>query len=432
MVELYNEEAEQIVLGTIIMDNQQFQKISDILEADFFHVKVNAKCYEYIAKNINDGGSVNLITIKQFFSNFFINEGLEAKEGINYLQNLLSEASTAFDIREYAFLIKENHSKRILLDITKECEKEILSKSVVEICDKISGIISRIDADTKETPLLTTQEMAQALQNNWDQDLSMQAIKTGLPRLDTMMNGGLYPKKLYIIGAAPGTGKTTMAQQIILHGLQSQIGCVFISMEMERENVLCRFLSSLSSINPFRIASNQVYKHEQEAFSNATQSWENISKTYMMTDKGNMTIHQIRSTIKRALRKNKIGLVVVDYVQIIPTREVKNINEASLIKENVTALKEMAKEFNIAILALSQVTKDDSGGKPSMKSLKGSGGIAEGADFVGMMWAKDDEEQNQSNKSLGFSVVKNRNGSMGEISIDYEGEFGRFTEINNF
>ena len=432
MVELYNEQAEQIVLGTIIMNNEQYKRIADVLEDNFFYVDINQETYKHISKIINDGGSVNIITVKQLFSNFFIKKGLDAKDGLNYLQNVLNEASTVFDIREYAFLIKENYSKRILLDLLKDSQDDISSKSVVDICDNISHVISKIDADTKEVPLLTTKDMAKALQKNWEEDLGSKAVKTGLPSLDQMMNGGLYPKKLYIIGAAPGTGKTTLAQQIILQGLESKIGCVFISMEMERENVLSRFLGHLSSINPFRIGANKIYKHEENNFIVATEKWEKISKHYMMTDKGNLPIHQIKSTIKRAIRKNKVGLVVVDYVQIIPTREVRNINEASLIKENITTLKEMAKEFNVAILALSQVTKDDTGGKPSMKSLKGSGGIAEGADFVGMMWAKDEDQQNQSNKSLGFAVVKNRNGSMGEISMNYDGEFGRFTEVNNF
>jgi replicative DNA helicase len=166
-------------------------------------------------------------------------------------------------------------------------------------------------------------------------------------------------------------------------------------------------------------------------FNHACQKWERFKNNILITEKGSLSISQIRSTVKRIKRKHKIDLVAVDYIQIIQTRDQKNLNEATLIKENVTALKEIAKEFNVVMVALSQITKDALGGRPGLKSLKGSGGIAEGADTVINMWTDSDQEQEgQKNKNLNMEIAKNRNGICGTLSVNFDGEFGIFSEQN--
>lgn len=423
-MKFFNIEAEQAILGTIILNNIYLRKVEDVLMSQYFALPEHQKIYKRVSEGINAGENSNQIGLKQFFDYELENIG-----GSQYLSELLLAASNVSEIRNYAFLVKENFLKRQLVDLAERIPEMLSTSNVVNVCDELSFQISKMDNEIKEVPILSTQDMAEALENNWKNNIDSRNITTGVKKLETLMNGGLYSKKLYILGAAAGVGKTSFAQQIIKNALEKEIGCLFFSMEMERENVLTRFLGSIAQINPFRIAINKFHSHEKELFAKATEKWKAISANFFMTDKGSINVSQMKAVLKRVQRKNRIGLVVVDYIQIMPTRDAKNVNESTLIKENVTALKEMAKECDVAVLALSQIIKEDVSSKPSMKSLKGSGGIAEGADFIALMWADGESDKI---KPLKISVVKNRNGSLGEVSVDYDGEFGTFRENNNF
>lgn len=423
-VEFFNLEAEQNILGLIILNNEYLVSVEDILLPEHFHETAHQKIYDKILQLRKDGSSANTITLKQFFDS-----ELEYVGGSSYLSTLLGDASSLFNIRELACLVKEDYSKRKILGLMNEAAENLSTSKLADVCDKLISEMTKLDTESKEVEILDTSDMAEALKKNWELDTDSRKITTGLNGLNRLMNGGLYPKKLYIIGAAAGVGKTSFAQQVIAQGLESKIGCTFFSMEMERENILTRFLGAIARINPFRIAVNKFHLHEHEIFSKAAKKWSEISTNFFMSDKDSVSVGQMRSALKRITRKNRIGLVVVDYVQIMPTRDAKNVNEATLIKENITALKGLAKEFNVAVLGLSQIVKEDVASKPTMKSLKGSGGIAEGADFIGLMWQEG--EADEKVKPLKFTIVKNRNGPLGELDVDYDGEFGIFAERNN-
>lgn len=417
-------EAEQQILGTIIVNQEYLRKVEDILISDYFSEPFHQVIYSKFFDLKKDGISINAINLKTFFA---------AEKQSEYLPVLLrSTAELYCDIRDAAILLKEHYTKRKIHQLLSESIENLESSKVIDVCDNIINEIAKIDSDSRELEILTTEDMAKALENNWKLDLTSLSVPTGLPNLDKMLNGGLYPKKLYVVGAAPGVGKTSFSQQIIQNALQKNIGVMFFSMEMERETILARFLSAICRINPFRIQINKIYNHEINHFDNATKKWGDLSRgKFFMSDKSGVDVSKMKQAIKKMQRKNRIGLVVVDYIQIIPLRDAK-INEATLIKENIDNLKAIAKEFNVAVLALSQLTKEDVVSKPTVKSLKGSGGINEGADTTALLWADGESSDNTTNKSLKLMIAKNRNGSLGEVSINYDGEFGVFTENNNF
>jgi len=426
MLDFYNIEAEQAVLGTIILNNEYLRRVEDILVAESFYEAAHQEIYARIAQLKMDESLANQVSLKQFFES---TESIKAIGGVLYLSTLLGVASSIIDIRDYAFLIKENYNKRQINILLSEAAENLIKKSPLEITDSLTNELAKLDSDSKEVVILDGADMAKGLEDTWKQNLNSRCVLTGIKSLDEMLNGGFYPKKLYVIGAAPGCGKTSFFQQSALKGLEKQIGCLFFSMEMEKENVLTRFLGSLAKINPFRINLNNIFKHEEERFNQACSKWSELSKNFSMTEKGTLSLAQIKSVLKKVVRKRKLGLVGVDYIQIMQTRDSKNINETTLIKENISGLKELAKDFDVAMVVLSQITKDALGGRPGLKALKGSGGIAEGADCVINMW-NDAEEQQEGNskKSINIEVAKNRNGRMGTLSIEFDGEFGIFSE----
>lgn len=423
----YSQEAEEIVLGTIIVSNEYYRNVSDTLHSFHFFYPRNQLIFARIEEGIENEQIQNQITLKQFFES---EDLIKDAGGALYLANLLSVASAVVDIRHYANLIIDNYNKREQWSIYREALTNLETKSAVKVGEEVLEKVSKLENESSVVTVYDGTDMAAGLQEIWKK--KPEAIKSKIASLDKMLNGGFYAQKLYVIGAAPGCGKTSFAQQIILNALEEGKSCLFFSMEMEKENVLTRFLSAISKINPFRILLNKFFEHESDSFNHACRKWEGFKSRILITEKGSLSISQIKSTVKRIKRKHKIDLVAVDYIQIIQTRDQKNLNEATLIKENVTALKEIAKEFGVVVIALSQITKDALGGRPGLKSLKGSGGIAEGADTVINMWTDSDQEQEKSEKkNLNLEIAKNRNGISGTLSINFDGEFGIFTEITN-
>lgn len=423
----YSEEAEQIVLGTILINNEYYKSVSDSLHSSHFFFPQNQAIFSRIEECLKNESVADQITLRQFFES---EPSIKEVGGSLYLTTLLSSASTIIDIRQYANLIIDNFQKREQWSFYKEALSDLETKSSQKVADNILDKIAKLENESQSVSVYDGADMAAGLQEIWKKPLV--GIESGIPTLDKMLNGGFYPQKLYVIGAAPGSGKTSFSQQVILNAIKKDIKALFFSMEMEKENVFTRFLSAMTKINPFRILINNIYNHEQYRFNEACKDWEKLRDKISVADKGSLTINQIRATAKRIKRKKNIGLVVVDYIQIIATREKTNLNEATLIKENVTALKEIAKDLNVVVIALSQITKDSLGGRPGLKSLKGSGGIAEGADTVINMWTDSDQEQEGNQiKNLNLEIAKNRNGRGGTLSIDFDGEFGIFKEKTN-
>lgn len=422
MLEYTNIEAERSILGLLIMHNDALIKVSDILKANDFYSDSHQMIYDEILKRVNMEKEVaDIITLRPFFDTL--------PEGGAYL-NDLANVSGIMPIRDYAFNLIELAKKRRLLSGLHESIVLLETKSSSDVATKTQDLIASIDSDSKEIDVFDGDGMEQALVDGWKDGTSNIIIPSGVGSLDEMLNGGFTVSKLYTIAAAPGTGKTSLSQQIMVKALEKDYGVLFISMEMERKNIFARFLASFSSINPFRIVINNIFNYEQQAFDNALKKWQRLKSNYFMTEKGNMTLGQIENVLKRKLKANPIKLLVIDYLQIMQLRESKNMSEASLIKENVTGLKNLATKYNISVIQLSQLTKDAIGGRPGLRSLKGSGGIGEDSDCVINLWTDSQDTERKKVKAINIEVAKNRNGSQGDLVVNFDGEYNRFTESN--
>ncbi len=419
-----NQEAEEILLGNLIMQNKALAKVSDILKPEHFCVGNNGLIYDEILKKINLEKSVaDLITLRPFFQNL--------PEGLGYLKFLIAAASSLSPLRDYAVNLIELAEKRKLAKGFQTFNKALEEKASADIVSEAQDLISSVESDFSETQIFDGEELEKSLLESWKDGSSEIIIPCGVGRLDKMLNGGFTIDKLYTIGAAPGTGKTSFAQQIILQALKKKFGVLFFSMEMERKNLFVRFLASFAKINPFRILINNIFTHEQESFDFSLKEWNRLKENYFMTENG-VGLKNIETALKRKLKTNAIKLIVVDYIQIMHMRDSKNMSEATLIKENVRGLKELATKYHVCIIALSQITKDALGGKPGLKALKGSGGIGEDSDCVINLWTDSEEDsENSSKRPINIEVAKNRNGMRGNLVVNFDGEFNIFTE-NNF
>jgi len=258
-------------------------------------------------------------------------------------------------------------------------------------------------------------------------------VPTGFVKLDELLNGGLYAQQLVIIGARPSIGKTSLAQGVILNSSNLSKKCLFLSLEVDKKNVFIKFLSNLKSIQPWKILKRILNQSEMQAVITGKEQLKKMG--IYVNDSSFLTIAQIGRIIKTQIELQPVDLVVVDYVQIVRGEEIRGKNEATLIKETTSALKGFAKQYDVSMLALAQINRKAVEGakqEPTINDFKGSGGIEEDADVAIILHRDRTEghEESYFSRSGKLIVAKNRHGRTGEINIDFDGEFGRFTETN--
>lgn len=426
-MELYNTEAEQILLGSIIYNNNYLNIINDFFDKEHFSSIEHKVIFEEILALNEQGFIADMVSLKPFFK-----ENLILKEvgSLDYLNSLLAVASSHVEIREYALIITELWKKRELENCINDV-KEVLSTNTLDFAiNKIENAVKKIDVNINSVQLFDGEEAL----NDWylekDKQKVIQPIPTNIESLNKMLNGGLHKEGLYVFGAGSGTGKTFFAQNIILNALKLDYGVLFVSMEMSKRKIIARFLSILSRINSFRILINNIYKHEENDFNFALETWKSFQKKFFIVEKVSLSTKEIEFALKKALKKNHIDLIVIDYAQIMKLNLDKNFNESSLIKQNVNFLAKIAQRYKVPVFLLSQLTKDKIGDKVSLSSLKGSGGLYEDADCVIAMWNDTaNQSSNTKNKVLQMEVLKNRDGLSDSVSINFNGDIGEFKEI---
>ena len=419
---LFNIEAEQGILGTIILNNEYLRRVEDILEVKHFAEESHKMIFEKILESKKEELVANTVTLKQFFDANFMN-----LEGSKYLSTLLAEASAIIDIRDYALVIIDLWRKRQLADVINQID--FGTESLNSAIDKIDGAIKEIDSDLQTIQVFDGEESIIDWAQQVEKKETLTPIPTNLKTLDEMLNGGFHKEGLYVFAAASGCGKTFFSQNIILNALKLNLGTFFVSMEMPKKKIMARFLSILSKINAFRVYIGNIFEWEQEKFNYALKDWERKQKKFFIVEKVSLSPKEIESALKKVLRKSPVDLLVVDYAQIMKLREARNFNEASLIKENVNSLAKLAQKYKMAVILLSQLTKDKISGKVGLGSLKGSGGLYEDADCVIAMW-QDEEKSKEKIKNLQMEVLKNRDGMSGGLSLQFNGDIGEFKEIN--
>jgi replicative DNA helicase len=248
------------------------------------------------------------------------------------------------------------------------------------------------------------------------------------------LNGGIHSQQLVIIGARPSVGKTTLAQNIILNSSKTGKKCLFVSLEVDKRNVTLKFLSNLCSIPAWKIGRNLVNQAQNQDLNRAKSELRQMA--IYTNDSSYLRVAQIGQIIKNQIQKQPVDLVVVDYIQIIKGDDPKGKNEALIIKENTTMLKALAKQYDVGILALAQINRkavEGANQEPTINDFKSSGGIEEDADVAIILHRDRSEEKKESyfSESGKLIVAKNRHGRTGEIAITFDGNFGRFIELEN-
>ncbi|OFW80443.1 MAG: replicative DNA helicase [Alphaproteobacteria bacterium RIFCSPLOWO2_01_FULL_40_26] len=465
--ELFNVEAEQAVLGTIILNNEYLNRVAEFLLPDHFYESAHQKIFAQILHNIEHVRIVaNQVTLKQFFDS---DPAIKAVGGALYLSTLLSSASAIIDIADYGRVIHDLALKRQLVMVgedvvnrvfnveekTSAAEQiELAESSLFKLSEHGNGRsdfrnISSSIKDTLDKTLLAKQR-----------DSHISGISTGLTDLDKILSG-MQQSDLIILAARPSMGKTALGINVAVNAckflnedLEDQkdkkaVG--FFSLEMSSDQLAARILSMECSINATKFRTGQLNETEWEAV--AVRSAEISKLPLFIDDTPALSISAIRTRARRMVRKNNLAFLVVDYLQLVrPTTTRANDGRVQEVSEITQGLKAIAKEFNIPVLALSQLSRaveqrEDK--HPQLSDLRESGAIEQDADVVAFIYrdayylerkrppeSESDRFNQWKNKMQEMAhkaeiiIAKQRNGPVGSLNLFFDAEFTRFGNLD--
>jgi len=457
-----NIEAEQAVIGSILVSNDIYDEIAPVLNAQKFFDPIHAKIYETIEKLINKGLLANPITLKNYFEN---DEGLKELGGQEYLIKITKFSTSTKQAIDYANIVQEMHLRRELIKISQNVladassNNEVTSsgEEMIQNAEKsLFDLAERGHFNQSflkfENALKQTIEMAK---NAYQNEEGIVGVPTGLTDLDSRL-GGMHKQDLLIIAGRPSMGKTALATNIAFHAAKniakkgSKSTVAFFSLEMSSEQLSTRILSEQSRIRSNDIRRGKVSEKEFEQF---IETSKNIFDLPLYIDETPaITISAISNRSRRIKRLFGLELIIVDYIQLMRTAGKRDWGRVQEISEITQGLKALAKELNVPVLALSQLSRqveqrDDK--KPQLSDLRESGSIEQDADVVMFVFREAYYLQNKE-PALGTAehaewqqkmdevshlaeilISKQRHGPTGNVKVEFEAMYTKFKDLEN-
>ena len=456
-----NIEAEQTILGSILANNEIFDEITDQLDESYFFDPIHQKIYKIIANLISKGLLANPVTIKNFFNS---KEELIEIGGIDYLVKLTKVSTTKNQIKYYSQLLSDLYIRRQLINISEETLEESKNKDleisgtyILENTErKLFEIAERGEFQrsfvTFKDALKETIDMATAAYKN---DQGIVGVPSGLTDLDDRL-GGLHKQDLLIIAGRPSMGKTALATNIAFNASLNikknnlKTSVAFFSLEMSSEQLSTRILSEQSRIKSNDIRRGKINQDDFERFIEASKNLETLP--LHIDDTPSITISALSNRARRLKRKEGLDLVVIDYIQLMKSSGYRNESRVLEIAEITQGLKALAKELDVPILALSQLSRqveqrEDK--KPQLSDLRESGSIEQDADVVMFVFREQyylekqepkpgtaehvewQEKMSQIHNEAEILIGKQRHGPTGVIKLEFESAFTKFKDATN-
>ena len=455
-----NIEAEQAVIGSILVSNDIFDDVSIIIDNKKFYDPVHQKIFAAIENLISKGMLANPITLKNYFEN---DNSLAELEGHEYLVKLTKFSTTIRQAIEYSKIVYDMHIRRELIKISETMTENASNKILDLPGNKIIEDSERLLFDLAEKGSLNTSfiKFDQALNytiemasNAFKNEEGIVGVPTGLTDLDDRL-GGMHNSDLLIIAGRPSMGKTALATNIAFHaakkiqekGTKSSIA--FFSLEMSSEQLSTRILAEQS-----RIKSNDIRRGRisEEQFDKFIETSKNISELPLYIDETPaISIAAMSNRARRIKRLHGLDLVVVDYIQLMSAANTRD-GRVQEISEITKGLKALAKELSVPVLALSQLSRAVEHRdikKPQLSDLRESGSIEQDADVVMFVYreayylekleprpatvehAEWQAKMNEVSNLAEIIIGKQRHGPTGNINVEFEAMFTKFRDIQN-
>jgi replicative DNA helicase len=391
-------EAEQALLGACLLNNEALDRIGDAVDPHHFFDPLHGRIFETLRDVVAGGRSATPVTLKPFFENEKPIGGITVPQ---YLGRLVTHATSVINARDYARTVRDAYERRQLIligeemvGVAYEAVSDFTPQQQIEEAEARLYALSQNKATTAhdwtaDTGISSTIDMIAAA---YTRDSGLSGISTGFPALDKDL-GGLAPSDLIILAGRPAMGKSALAANIAMNVARAQVQAFetgggepgevsFYSLEMSAEQLLMRQLASDTGISSIRMREGRISEDE---FRRITQAGEAIQRFPLHIDtSGALTIHQLMARARRRKRMHKTRLIVVDYLQLMASGE-RGENRVQEVTKITTGLKAMAKELDVPVIALSQLSRqveNREDKRPQLADLRESGSIEQDADIV--------------------------------------------------
>ena len=457
-----NIEAEQALLAALLTSNSVYERISDFLRPEQFYDDVNGKIFEAIAKLLENNQLADPLTLKNYFLQ---KDEMELIGGDRYLIELAKNSTILSNTTEYGKLIYDLYQRREILKISDEITNEAnsfdLETNASQIIEKAeaklynlssSGEISQ-DFKKFSTSLV---EAINSAESAYKREGQLSGIPTGFTDLDQLL-GGLHKTDLIILAGRPSMGKTALATNIAFKMVNTKsmddenkkniVG--FFSLEMSSEQLATRILAEDSSISSEKIRRGQLNSNDFQKIVKSSQTLGDLS--LYIDDSPNLSISALRTRARRLKRKYGLNAIVIDYLQLVRPSLSRPDNRVLEIAEMTRNLKSLAKELNIPVLCLSQLSRqveqrDDK--RPQLSDLRESGAIEQDADVVMFIYREEyyierkepspgtedyqkwQEKMAKIHNVAEVLVAKQRHGPIGKVNLHFEGSITKFSNLS--
>ena len=467
-----NLEAEQAILGAILASNKIFEQVAEFLRAEHFADPTHGRIYAAIHRMIERGQLANAVTLKPYFIS---DEGLQAVGGAEYLARLEASVISFSGAEDYGRAVFDCFLRRELIDIGTEVVssagnpnlEEGANQQIENAEQKLFNLASRGLAQGGFIPFVESLKQAiQTAEAAFKREGHLTGVTTGFRDLDRLI-GGLHKSDLVIIAARPSMGKTALTTNMAFQAARAYLRSngkeggrtAFFSLEMSAEQLALRILSEQAEIPSEKIRRGELSERDFNRFVELTQELQRLP-LYIDESPG-LTVMGLRTRARRLARQKGLDLIMVDYLQLMQGGGSKKseANRVQEISEITRGLKMLAKELQVPIIALSQLSRkveDRDDKKPQLADLRESGSIEQDADMVMFIYREEyylrrgepgrhaTESDDQYNERYiawqqrlekiyniaEIIVAKQRHGPIGSVKLFFDGQFSRFSDLD--
>ncbi|MDR1300388.1 MAG: replicative DNA helicase [Candidatus Nomurabacteria bacterium] len=436
-----NIDAEMSVLGAVLIEPNAISEITDKLVPEDFYEKKHELIYAAMLRLYGQSSPIDLLTITEELER---KKELELVGGREYIVELTDYVPSAANIDSYADIVRNASTRRRLITISGDMQRMAYdgaeeAKDIIEKAESAlfaaSQSVQKGDLTPISSLLTRSIERLEELQNNKG---ALRGVATGFADLDRLLNG-LQRSELIIVGARPSMGKSTLAQNIAHYvATHSDKHVLFFSLEMSSDSLVDRLIAEASGVDHTRIRSGYLKSDDYEKITEAMAEMENAHIAFDETSI--LTVNDMRSKARRYAMKNPLGLIVVDYLSLMDTVTNYQGNQVQKVAEISRGLKALARELDVPVLALSQLSRASVQGqddkRPQLQHLRDSGAVEQDADVV--IFIHREDYYHKSEKSRGeyedtniaeIIIEKNRNGRTGALNLYFHPELLKFQSL---
>ena len=428
--------AEKIILSSLLISSEAIEITLRSVNVKTFYFKNHQTLYKAIIEMYSNKTPIDLITLNSYLQD---NGKLEEIGGVEVLIELINYVPNLLYLEDYINLIRDKFLRRTLIKLGYELINSayITNISLESILFNLESDIFNLTNEIKQQKLISSAELLSQVFLELKQKAlkpSLSGISSGFFDLDSFTQG-FQKSDLIIIAARPSMGKTALALNISSNVIKNlNLPVLFFSLEMSKEQLIYRLLTNETNITNFRLKTGNIYKDDWMKLNTTIKYLSGLP--LFIDDTPNPSINDIKTKIKKIIfEQNQIGLVIIDYLQLMQNSKFKTENRTQEISQITRSLKTLAREFNVPIIALSQLSRSVESRlnkRPILSDLRESGSIEQDADLVLMLYresyynlTKLDDEINLPDQ-VELIIAKQRNGPVGTVDLQFDSKQTKF------